>query len=58
MLEIQKSKTLGIIGLLTTIAGVLTSPLLLDLLPTLWSVAVAALGAFIQAVTKAIVGDK
>lgn len=41
-------------GLLVTVGGVLSSPLMLSLLPAHWAAVVISGGSFIQAVTKAI----
>lgn len=41
-------------GLLTTIGGMVLSPLVLNVVPPHWAAAIVAVGSAVQAVTKAI----
>ena len=49
-----KSKVPGILALLTTLAGLISSPALLGLIPNKYAAIIIAFGALLQAVTKAI----
>ena len=51
------NKIAAIIGLLGTVGGALSSPLVLGLIPAHWAAVAIALGGLIQAVTKAIHQD-
>jgi len=49
-----KSKIPAILALLTTLAGLVSSPVLLGLIPAKYAAVVIAFGALLQAVTKAV----
>lgn len=53
----MKKKLPAILALLTTTIGLVTSPLVLDLLPPHWSATVIAFGGFVQALTKSLKGE-
>lgn len=44
----------AVLGVLTTLAGVASSPAVLGVLPAKWAVVVTTTGALIQALTKAL----
>lgn len=50
----MKAKLPAILALVTTLVGLASSPMVLDLVPAHWAGVIVGFGAFLQAVTKAV----
>lgn len=44
----------SVLGLATTVGGLITSPIVANIIPPAWSTVIIATGTLIQAVTKAV----
>ena len=58
MSKLGHSKLAAVLALIVTLTGLVTSPVVLDLIPPQWAGVITAVGALAQAITRAITPEK
>lgn len=58
MTALTTSRTAGWVALVISVAGIMTHPEILGLLPEKWAVAVSGIGIILQAITKSLINEQ